>query len=96
MAIMLLRAGRLIAVPSVEAAIGYLTEEAGSPDAGPKSRRMVTGAPESVRREIEAIAREYGADEVMIVTITHDHQCRRRSYELIAQAFGLHPAGGGS
>ncbi|HXQ42095.1 MAG TPA: LLM class flavin-dependent oxidoreductase [Candidatus Udaeobacter sp.] len=93
MAIMLLRAGRLIAVPSVETAIGYLTEEAGSPDAGPKSRRMVTGAPESVRREIEAIAREYGAEEVMIVTITHDHQCRRRSYELIAEAFGLLPAG---
>jgi hypothetical protein len=25
----------------------------------------------------------------MIVTITHDHAARRRSYELVAQAFGL-------
>ena len=25
----------------------------------------------------------------MIVTITHDHAARRRSYELIAAAFGL-------
>jgi luciferase family oxidoreductase group 1 len=91
MAIMLLRAGRLIAVPTVEAAVRHLTEEAGSPDAGPKSRRMVTGAPETVRREIGAIAREYGAEEVMIVTIAHDHQARRRSYELIADAFGLKP-----
>jgi hypothetical protein len=25
----------------------------------------------------------------MIVTITHDHCARRRSYELVAEAFGL-------
>jgi len=25
----------------------------------------------------------------MIVTITHDHQARRRSYELVAEAFGM-------
>ena len=92
MAIMLLRAGQLIAIPSVETAIRHLTAEAGSPDAGPKSRRMVTGSPETVRGAIETIAREYGADEVMIVTIAHDHQLRRRSYELIAEAFGLKPA----
>jgi luciferase family oxidoreductase group 1 len=93
MAIMLLRAGRLIAVPTVEAAIRYLREEAGSPDAAPKSRRMVTGSPETVRSELESIAREYGAEEVMIVTITHDHQVRRRSYELIAEAFEFRPVG---
>jgi hypothetical protein len=35
------------------------------------------------------VAREYGAEEVMVVTITYDHAARRRSYELIAEAFGL-------
>jgi hypothetical protein len=35
------------------------------------------------------VAVEYGAEEVIVVTITHDHQARRRSYELIAEAFGL-------
>ena len=29
---------------------------------------------------------------MIVVTITHDHAARRRSYELIAEAFGL--AGG--
>ena len=29
-----------------------------------------------------------------MVTITHDHGARRRSYELIAEAFGLARAGG--
>ena len=27
-----------------------------------------------------------------MVTITHDHEARRRSYELIAEAFGLDAA----
>ena len=42
-----------------------------------------------MREGIQAVARDYGAEEVMVVTITHDHAARRRSYELIAEAFGL-------
>jgi hypothetical protein len=33
------------------------------------------------------MARDYGAEEVMVVTITHDHEARKRSYELISEAF---------
>ena len=40
-----------------------------------------------MRDELEALAAEYAADEVMIVTITYEHAARRRSYELIANAF---------
>ena len=29
---------------------------------------------------------------MIVVTITYDHAARRRSYELIAEAFGLVPA----
>jgi hypothetical protein len=35
---------------------------------------------------LEEVASAYNADEVMVVTITHDHAARRRSYELIAEA----------
>jgi hypothetical protein len=42
-----------------------------------------------VKAGIENVAAAYGADEVIVVTITHDHGARRRSYELIAEAFGL-------
>jgi hypothetical protein len=28
---------------------------------------------------------------VIVVTITHDHAARRRSYELLAEAFDLEP-----
>ena len=47
------------------------------------------GTPEKVREGLEAVAAEYGADEVMVLTIAHDHEARRRSYELIAAEFGL-------
>jgi len=41
-----------------------------------------------VRAEIQQVAREYGAEEVTVVSITSDHGARHRSYELIAEAFG--------
>ena len=44
-----------------------------------------------MRAGIERLAAEYGADEVIVVTITHDHEARRRSYELIAEAMELEP-----
>ena len=47
------------------------------------------GSPETVRAGIEQVAAEYGAEEVLVLTITYDHDARRRSYELIAEAFGL-------
>jgi alkanesulfonate monooxygenase SsuD/methylene tetrahydromethanopterin reductase-like flavin-dependent oxidoreductase (luciferase family) len=51
----------------------------------PSGRRAVLGSPETVKRELGQIAKAYDADEVMVVTITHDHAARRRSYELIAE-----------
>jgi hypothetical protein len=40
-----------------------------------------------VRAGVEDVVAAYGADEAMIVTITYDHEARRRSYELVAGAF---------
>ncbi len=78
------RLGTPIPVPPVERALRYLAE----PGQSPPLRRMVLGSPATVRAGLEAVADEYGASEVMIVTVTHSHAARRRSYELIADAFG--------
>jgi luciferase family oxidoreductase group 1 len=51
--------------------------------------RAVIGGPEKCRREIEELARRYGADEVMVLTIAGDYASRMRSYELLAGEFGL-------
>jgi luciferase family oxidoreductase group 1 len=82
----LFRRGELVAVPPVEKALRFL---AGEGITGSPGRRSITGSPAKVREGIESLAREYGAEEVMIVTITHEHAARRRSYELIAEAFEL-------
>ena len=36
-----------------------------------------------------ALSADYGVDELVVVTITHDPKARLRSYELLAEAFGL-------
>ncbi|MDH4188926.1 MAG: LLM class flavin-dependent oxidoreductase [Betaproteobacteria bacterium] len=51
--------------------------------------RAVIGGPEKCRREIEELARRYGTDEVMLLTITGDYASRSRSYELLAEVFAL-------
>jgi luciferase family oxidoreductase group 1 len=51
--------------------------------------RGITGTAEGVRSGLEKIAADYGADEVIMLTITYDFAARVRSYELIARAFGL-------
>jgi alkanesulfonate monooxygenase SsuD/methylene tetrahydromethanopterin reductase-like flavin-dependent oxidoreductase (luciferase family) len=81
MAFSMLRMGQPIRVPPVEKALRFL--ETKGP---PSGRRAVLGSPETVKRGLEDIAKSYNADEVMVVTITHDHAARRRSYELIAEA----------
>jgi luciferase family oxidoreductase group 1 len=88
MSFKLLRRGELISVPSPERALRFLASEGAS--AGPRpGRRAVLGSPPAVREELERIAAEYGAEEVIAVTITFDHGARRRSYELLAEAFEL-------
>jgi luciferase family oxidoreductase group 1 len=86
MSMAMLRRGRLIAVPPVETAVRFLASDEAPQRA---QRRTITGTPERVRAGIEAVASEYGAEEVIVVTITYAHEARRRSYELIAEAFDL-------
>jgi luciferase family oxidoreductase group 1 len=92
MTLTLLRRGQLIAVPPPEEATEFLRRE-GAPglrtDGSPGGRRGIIGSPETVRAGLEEVRAQYGADEVIAVTITHDHEARRRSYELLAEAMVL-------
>jgi luciferase family oxidoreductase group 1 len=79
-------AGQPIRVPPVDVALDFLAQHPESLDALARRRRTIVGPPGAVRRGLETLAAEYGADEVMVVTITYDHAARRRSYELLARA----------
>jgi luciferase family oxidoreductase group 1 len=79
--------GQLVPIPPIEKALAFLAEQPKDDDPFRTRRRAIVGSPEKVRKGIEDAAAEYGADEMMIVTNTFDHDDRKRSYELIAKAF---------
>ena len=81
--------GRPGAYPSVEEAERYPYNAQEAAIAQHASRRSVVGTPEQVRERLLAMAAEYEADELILVTITHDFKARLRSYELLAEAFDL-------
>ncbi|MEO5702229.1 MAG: LLM class flavin-dependent oxidoreductase [Casimicrobiaceae bacterium] len=52
-------------------------------------RRAIVGTGSQVAAQLRDLAAQLGLDEMVIVTWTHDPAARRRSYELIAEAFAL-------
>ncbi len=91
MTLRLLRRGELVPVPPPETALEFLAREARSANGAVPGRRAIIGTPERVRAGLEELAGQYGAEEVIVVTITYAHEARRRSYELLAEACGLEP-----
>jgi luciferase family oxidoreductase group 1 len=82
-----LRAGRPTPLPTVEEA---LAEEGPPPPGGPvRSERMIVGSPTTVRDRLDELLTLSGADEVMTMTNVHGISDRRRSLELVAEAFHL-------
>jgi luciferase family oxidoreductase group 1 len=55
-------------------------------------KRLFVGSKETVRALLEQMIAGSRADELMVTTMLYDHAARRRSYELLAEAFGLAPA----
>jgi luciferase family oxidoreductase group 1 len=85
------RSGKMGRFPSIEEAANYQF----SPDeleiVEMNRNRSFIGTPASVRERLTSLADQAGVDEIMITTMTHDHGDRRRSYELLAEAFALVP-----
>jgi len=87
MAITLAERGEFGPLPTVTRALEFLKGQAAADTFA--GRRVVVGSPDTVRPALEQIVADYGADELMIHTLMHNHAARRRSYELIAETFGL-------
>jgi luciferase family oxidoreductase group 1 len=77
--------GELIAVPSVEKAEAWVAQHG----QGSGKRRRCIGTASEVRAQLDGVAADYGADELMLVNILPDHAARVRSYELIAIEYAL-------
>jgi alkanesulfonate monooxygenase SsuD/methylene tetrahydromethanopterin reductase-like flavin-dependent oxidoreductase (luciferase family) len=78
-------------IPTPEEALDELGP-AGTRAPSDPAGRLIVGTPEEVTERLTGIAASYGADELVVLTICHDHAARERSYELLAEAFALTPA----
>ena len=82
-----LRTGSPGPIPTPEEALAYPYDDRERAMIRYNRRRSISGAPGSVKTRLLALAEQYGAEEIVVVTITHDPAARRRSYELLAEAF---------
>ncbi|MDA0702170.1 MAG: LLM class flavin-dependent oxidoreductase [Proteobacteria bacterium] len=84
-----LERGELGPFPPPEEALAYDYSAAEMLRVEENRRRQVVGDPAQCRARLEAYAESYGVDEVVVVTITHDFAARIRSYEFLAEVFGM-------
>ena len=78
-----------LASPEEAAAYPYSPAERGL--IARNRRRLFVGTTATVLESLSQMIAATKADEVMITTMVYDHAARRRSYELLAEAFGLRP-----
>jgi luciferase family oxidoreductase group 1 len=84
-----LRQGRPTQLPTPEEAAEYVFTPTEREIVRGWTAPLVRGDAEHVRVELEALAQRTGADEMMITTMVHNPADRRRSYELLAEAWNL-------
>lgn len=76
-------------VPSIEEAKAYEFTEEDLESLRKSNHHHIIGNPTEVKEKLESLSVSYQTDELMIITITHDYEARKKSYELIAQEFQL-------
>jgi luciferase family oxidoreductase group 1 len=92
LAIVRLRNGVASPFPSPEEALAYpyTPAELAHAQAYRNSTQNV-GDPATVRSQLDRLVENTEADEIMVVTLVHNHAARLRSYELLAEEYGLEP-----
>jgi luciferase family oxidoreductase group 1 len=81
--------GQYIPLPSVEEAQAYAYTDADRAAIARNRSRLFVGSPTTVRERLEPMIAECQADELMVVSAIYDHEARKKSYSLLADAFGL-------
>lgn len=81
--------GHITPIPTPEEALAHSYTEAERERAAFHRRRNIVGTPEQVKQKLDALLDRYDVNEAMVITITHDHKARLRSYELLAEVYGL-------
>jgi len=81
--------GQYLPLPSVEEALAYPYTDAERAAVARNRSRLFVGSPAKVLTKLQPMIAASGADELMIITAVYDHEARKKSYSLLADAFGL-------
>ncbi|MGH1470970.1 MAG: LLM class flavin-dependent oxidoreductase [Cellvibrionaceae bacterium] len=73
--------------PTVEEAINYPYSDSEMELIESNRNKRAVGTPLQVKGKLLNIAKKFNVDELMIVTITHDFEARKHSYELLADVW---------
>jgi alkanesulfonate monooxygenase SsuD/methylene tetrahydromethanopterin reductase-like flavin-dependent oxidoreductase (luciferase family) len=88
---MWLRMGRPSRMPTPEEARDYPYSVQERAFVEQRLRSAVIGTPLQVKEQLEELVSTYNVNELMITTAVHSHADRIRSFELLADAWGLAP-----
>src|SRR5258708_2432768 len=76
-------------LPSVEEALAYPYPESERASIARNRSRLFVGSPATLMQKLQPMITASQADELMIITAVYDHDARKKSYSLLADAFGL-------
>ena len=81
--------GRFDPMPSPEEISAYEFSDMEKLRIAANAGRIVSGNPDSVKQQLQQLADNFDVEEIMISTMTHNSAERKRSFELIAEAYNL-------
>lgn len=76
-------------IPTVETAASYPYTEQDQSLLGKFIRAAAIGTPTQVKEQLQVMVERFDADELVVATVAHDFAARCRSYELLADVWGL-------
>ena len=88
-------AANILPLPSVEEALAYPYSDAERASIARNRSRLFVGSPATVMAKLQPMISASQPDELMIITAVYDHDARKKSYSLLADAFGLGKQSGG-
>ncbi|MGH6779994.1 MAG: MsnO8 family LLM class oxidoreductase, partial [Bradyrhizobium sp.] len=81
--------GQYLPLPSPAEALAYPYTDADRAVIARNRSRLFVGSPATLLQKLQPLIADSQADELMIITAVYDHAARRKSYSLVAEAFGL-------
>jgi luciferase family oxidoreductase group 1 len=81
--------GQYAPLPSIEEALAYPYSDGERAAIARNRAKLFVGSPATVLQKLQPMITASQADELMVITAVYDHEARKRSYTLLAEAFDL-------